>query len=72
VATFKWPVSVAARVQARYPQRLDQQQATGVGDESSTVSGGHDLGTAGGKLHAESAFRTGADRSLDKPYSSSS
>ena len=64
--------AVQAAVQARDPQRPGQQQATGLGDDSGAVSGHHDLGTAGGKMHAESAFRTGADRTLDKPYSSRS
>jgi integrase len=44
----------------------------GVGHDPRPVSGHGDLRTAGGILHLESAFRTGADRSLDKPYSSSS
>ena len=63
---------VQAAVQAGDPQRPGKQQATGLGDDSGAVSRHHDLGVGGGKLHAESAFRTGADRSLDKPYSSSS
>ena len=54
------------------PSVLGQQQAAGLGDDSGAVTGHHDLGVTDGKLHAESAFRTGADRTLDKPYSSSS
>src|SRR5947209_4719846 len=61
-----------ASSQARYPQRLGQQQATGLGDDSGAARGHHDLGMLSGKLHAESAFRTGQDRTLDKPYSSRS
>ena len=41
-------------------------------DPIPSVSGPHDLGAAGGKLHLESASRTGADRSLDNLYSHSS
>lgn len=57
---------------ARCAQRLRQQQATVLRGHSGAVSGHHDLGTAGGKRHAKSAFRTGTDRTLDKPYSSRS
>jgi hypothetical protein len=61
-----------APVQARDPKRPGQQQATGLRDDSGAISGHHDLTVGGSKMHAESAFRTGRDRTLNKPYSSRS
>jgi hypothetical protein len=66
----EWPGSFRARG-AVVGQRLLQQQPAGLGDQPRSVSGHHDLGTAGGKLHLESASRTGAERTLDKPSPSS-
>ena len=40
-----------ATVQARYPQRLGQQQPARLGHDPRPVSGHHDLGAAGGMLH---------------------
>ncbi len=61
-----------AAVQGGDPQCPGQQQAAGVGDDAGAISGHRDLGPADSRMHAKSAFRTGQDRSLDKPYSSSS
>ena len=64
--------SVQTTIQACCPQRVGQENPAALGDDSGAVGGHDDLRTTGGKLHAESAFRTGADRTLDKPYSSRS
>jgi len=53
---FGWSAGCEGRGPGLLPQRLCQQQATGLRGDSGAVSGHHDLGTAGGKLHAESAF----------------
>jgi hypothetical protein len=56
------PVTRSVRVSSRPP----------VGDDSGAVSRHHDLAAASSKMHPESAFRTGTDRTLTKPYSSRS
>jgi len=58
--------------QARDPQRPGQQHPAGMGHDSPAVAGHGDLGSEGSSMHLESAFRTGTDRTLDKPYSPSS
>lgn len=59
--------------QARHPQRLSDQQAARARHQPPPI-GGHDQPATAtrGNLHLESAFRTGTDRTIDKPYSCSS
>ena len=52
---------VQAAVQARDPQRLGQQQAAGLREDSGAVSGQHDLGTAGLRVPGD-AWRLDANR----------
>lgn len=54
-------------------QAASEQDPADVGHDPGPVGGCGDLRTAASDiLHLESAFRTGADRSLDKPHSSRS
>ena len=53
-----------ALVQARDPQRRASSRPPAWDTSSGAVSGHRDLGAAGGKMHAESAFRTGRNRTL--------
>lgn len=57
-----------ALAQSGHPQRLGQQQPARLGHQAPAVGGHGHLRVAAGSMHLESAFRSGADRSLCKSY----
>ena len=59
-------------VQAGGAQGLGEQDPAGLGNDPGSVSGHHEPGMSSDIVHVKDAFRTGVDRSLDKPYSPSS
>jgi hypothetical protein len=59
-------------VQAGHAQGLGNQDRSGLGDDSRSVGGHPHLRADNGKIHLESASRTGVEWTLDKPYSPSS
>jgi hypothetical protein len=59
-------------VQAGHAQGLGQQDGSGLGDDPRSVGGHLQLRACSGKIHLESASRTGVEWTLDKPYSPSS
>ena len=59
-------------VQAGHAQDLGEQDRSGLGDDPRSVGGHPHLRAGSGKIHLESASRTGVEWTLDKPYSPSS